>query len=69
MSSPTLKRIRASLSLDPKNGWIAGVCAGVARYLDTDPALVRVAFIVTGLFLPKIAIGAYLVAWVVLDEA
>ena len=33
-----------------------------------DPAVVRVAVIVTGLFLPKLVIAAYLIAWLVLDE-
>jgi phage shock protein C len=60
-------RIRNRLHLDPRHGWIAGVCAGVANHLHTDPAIVRVAVVVTGLFLPKIVIAAYLVAWLVLD--
>lgn len=65
MSNST--RIRTRLRLDPRHGWIAGVCAGIANYLHTDPAIVRVAVVVTGLFLPKIVIAAYLVAWLVLD--
>ena len=61
-------RQRLHLYLDKKNGWIAGVCAGLAGRLGIDAAIVRVAVIVTGLFLPKIVIGAYLIAWLVLDE-
>ena len=68
MANSNMDRIRSRLQLDKKNGWIAGVCAGIANYLDTDPAFVRVAVIVTALFLPKIVIAAYLVAWLVLDE-
>ena len=37
----TLKRAR-----DDK--MLAGVCAGIARYFDTDPGLVRVIFVVLG---------------------
>lgn len=64
MSNPTTNH----LQLDRRAGWIAGVCAGLARYLDTDPAIVRVGVIVSALFLPKIVIATYLVAWLLLDE-
>ena len=68
MTQSTPQRLHLNLYLDKKNGWIAGVCAGLARRLGSDAAIVRVAVIVTGLFLPKIVIGAYLVAWLALDE-
>ena len=56
------------VSLDKKNGWIAGVFAGLANYLDTDPAFVRVAAIIAALFFPKLMIAAYLVAWLLLNN-
>lgn len=59
---------RNCLGLDYGRRWIAGVCAGFAGYFGTDPALVRVGTVVTGLFFPKIVIAAYLVAWLVLDR-
>ncbi len=68
MAYSALERIRSRLHLEKKNGWIAGVCAGVADYFQTDPALIRVVVIVAGLFLTKIVIAAYLVAWLVLEE-
>lgn len=68
MAETTPQRFRFNLYLDKRNGWIAGVCAGIARRLRVDPAIVRVAVIVTGLFLPKLVIAAYLIAWLVLDE-
>ncbi|MDH3640755.1 MAG: PspC domain-containing protein [Gammaproteobacteria bacterium] len=68
MANPTMNRIRSGIRLDKKNGWIAGICAGLANYLDTDPAFVRVGVIVTALFLPKIVIATYLVAWLLIDE-
>ncbi len=68
MANSTLDRIRKRITLDSREGWVAGVCAGFARYLDTDPAFVRVAVIVCGLFMPKITAAAYLIAWLVLDD-
>ena len=68
MTGTTTQRSRFGLYLDKRNGWIAGVCAGIANRLRIDPAIVRVAVIVAGLFLPKLVIAAYLIAWLVLDE-
>ncbi len=68
MSESALERLRRRFYLDRRNGWIAGVCAGAAGTLGTDPAFLRVAFVLAGLFLPKLAIGLYLVAWILLDE-
>ncbi len=68
MANSTLNRIRSRIQLDSRNGWIAGVCAGLANFLDTDPAFVRVAVVVSGLFFPKVTVAAYLIAWLVLDE-
>ena len=68
MGTPTLDQFRSRLKLDRKNSWIGGVCAGLARTLETDPVLTRTGFIIAALFLPKITIGCYLIAWVVLDE-
>ena len=67
MADSTLNRRHRRLRLDPREGWIAGVCAGLANYLNTDPAFVRVATVVTGLFLPKLVVAAYLIAWLLLD--
>ena len=68
MTNSTMDHIRSRLHRDKKSGWIAGVCAGLANYFDTDPAFVRVGVIVTALFLPKIVIASYLVSWLLLDE-
>ena len=68
MTNTTSQRSRPSLCRDNRRGWIAGVCAGLANRLRIDPAIVRVAAIVTGLFLPKLVVAAYLIAWLVLDE-
>jgi phage shock protein C len=68
MANSTLDRLRRRITLDSREGWIAGVCAGFARYLNTDPAFVRVAVIISALFMPKLTIAAYLIAWLVLDD-
>ncbi|MCB1682846.1 MAG: PspC domain-containing protein [Pseudomonadales bacterium] len=56
------------IRLDSRNGWIAGVCAGIANALKTDPAFVRTAVAVCALFFPKLTIAAYLIAWAVFDH-
>jgi phage shock protein C len=68
MSDDGFDRVRRRFARDPRNGWLGGVCAGIARTLQTDPAFPRVAFVVVGLMAPKLAIGAYLVAWILLEE-
>jgi phage shock protein C len=68
MTDSSFARLRRRFHLDRRNGWIAGVCAGVAASLRTDPAFLRVGFVVAGLFLPKVTIAVYLVAWILLDE-
>ena len=52
----------------PAEGRIAGVCAGIASYLDADPTLVRLAWVALSI-VPGVLIGglvAYLVAWIFL---
>ena len=47
---------------------VGGVAAGVANYLNTDPALVRIAW---GILVPLTggaALVAYVVAWIVVPE-
>ena len=55
------------LMLDKRNRKIAGVCAGVARYLDVDVTLVRVLWLAIAL-----ATGggflAYLAAWMIMPS-
>lgn len=68
-----LERIRRKLARDPRGGWIAGICAGVARAINVDVALVRVAWVVVTVFAWKLAVAAYIVAWILMpvrdDEA
>ena len=55
----------------PAQGRIAGVCAGLAAYLDTDVTAVRFAWIVLSI-VPGGVIGgvaAYLAAWLIMPES
>lgn len=52
-------------------GRIAGVCAGIAEYLDTDVTLVRLAWVVLSI-VPGGFIGgivAYIAAWAIMPDA
>lgn len=57
-----------TLTRSKSNRMIAGVCAGLANYLNIDPTVVRLLFVL-GLFLagPGIAI-AYLIMAIVTPE-
>jgi phage shock protein C len=53
----------------PREGHrIAGVCAGVARYLDVDVTLVRVVWLLITVFPPLPGILIYVVCWVVMPK-
>lgn len=47
---------------------IAGVCAGVAHYLDVDVTLVRILWLVLTFFPPSVGLVAYIVAWIVMPK-
>jgi phage shock protein C len=49
------------------NKMIAGVCAGLAEYLDLDPSLVRIIFVVLALFGGTTLI-IYPIMWIILPE-
>jgi len=57
------------LTRTPDDQMIAGVCGGLARYLNVDPTLVRVLAVVA-LFIgfPAVAVG-YVVAWAIVPKA
>lgn len=47
---------------------IGGVAAGLANYLSTDPALVRVGWVVLALVTNGVGLLAYIVCWVAIPE-
>jgi len=46
---------------------VAGVCGGLAAYLDIDPVLVRLAFVIL-LLASGIGFAIYLVLWIVMPR-
>ena len=44
---------------------IGGVCGGLAEYLEVDPTIVRLGFVLLGLF-SGIGIAAYLILWIIM---
>lgn len=47
---------------------IAGVCGGVAEYLDVDVTLVRAIWLVLTIAPPGIGLIAYIIGWIVMPE-
>jgi len=68
MAKDFIRSVQRGIALDKDNGWIFGLCAGIANRLGTDPAIVRVAVLVAALFFPKIVIASYLVLWLIVDD-
>ena len=46
----------------------AGVCSGIAEYLDFDPVLVRIAYAFLTLFTAFSGLIFYIVLWIVMPE-
>ncbi len=51
-----------------KNRKICGVCGGIAEYLNADPTLIRLAFVLIGMAAGS-GILAYIVAALIMPEA
>jgi phage shock protein PspC (stress-responsive transcriptional regulator) len=47
--------------------WLAGVCAGVAEYLNLDPTIIRVLWVILSLIY-GIGILAYIIAWIMIPK-
>jgi phage shock protein PspC (stress-responsive transcriptional regulator) len=57
--------------LSATNSKIAGVCGGIAEYLDVDPTIVRLIWLALSVVPGGIVGGilAYLLAWIVVPKA
>ena len=63
---PVQKRLMRS-SVDSK---IAGVCGGIAEYMDVDSTVVRLVWVLVSFFTGIVpGVVAYLVAWLVMPQA
>ncbi len=47
---------------------IAGVCAGIARYIGIDVTLVRILMLVFAIWPPAVGLIFYLVCWIVMPR-
>ncbi len=47
---------------------IAGVCAGIGKYLDVDPTVVRLLWVVATLITGGVGVLAYIIAWIIVPE-
>lgn len=52
---------------DTDNGTIAGICSGLAAYLNIDPVIVRIIFVLFGFM--GFGIGLYIILWIVVPNA
>jgi phage shock protein C len=46
---------------------LGGVCAGIANYLDVDPTIIRLVWVLC-IFLAGSGILAYLICWIVIPN-
>lgn len=60
-----MSEMRLTRSSDER--MVAGVCGGLAQYLEIDPVFVRLAFILL-LFATGIGLPIYIILWVVMPE-
>lgn len=64
------KKTTRKLFREPRGKWLGGVLSGLAEYVDTDPILLRLIFIIL-IFTPIhfIAIVLYIAGWIFLPQA
>lgn len=49
------------------NGMIGGVCAGIAEYMNLDPTIVRIAWILM-VFFAGFGVLLYIILWIVMPK-
>jgi phage shock protein C len=47
---------------------LAGVCGGFAEYIDADPIVVRLLWVLLSLGMPPAGILGYIIAWIVIPK-
>lgn len=47
---------------------IAGICGGLADYMNSDPTLIRVLAVASFLFSGGLTLLLYLIAWIIVEE-
>ena len=51
-----------------KERMLGGVCGGLGEFLDVDPTVIRLVWVVVTVFSMGIGIFAYLLAWIIIPE-
>ncbi len=60
--------VKKRLYRSKKDRMIAGVCSGIAEYLDADPTIVRLIWGIGTLISAGLGILAYIIAWIIIPE-
>jgi phage shock protein C len=60
--------MQARLMRSRLNKKIAGVCGGMAKYLDMDPTFMRVLWLLLLFALPAAGLIGYIAAWIVMPK-
>ena len=47
---------------------ISGVCGGLAEYMNIDPLVVRLIFVITAIFGASIGFWVYIIMWIAVPE-
>lgn len=56
-----------TLTRDKQNAMFLGVCSGIAKYLDTDPAVIRMLW-VFGFLFAGVGLLAYIIAAIIIPS-
>ena len=66
--SPVVGNLYNRLARPRDDRKIAGVCAGIARYMGVDVTVVRVLMIVLAIWPPAVGLIVYIVCWIVMPN-
>ena len=67
-SSYTERKTRRRLYRDSSDKFIGGVCSGIANYLNTDPAIIRILFAIITFGGFGLGFPVYILLWIILPD-
>lgn len=62
-------KIKKRLYRDTENRLLGGVCSGISTYLNTDPTLIRILFVLLVFLGVGVSIILYVIMWIVVPKA
>ena len=65
----TTKKCPRKLYRDTENKWIGGVCSGLAAYMDWDPTILRIIFLIIFVLGIGCPLFIYILLWIFIPEA